>query len=36
MNVRDACCEQDSDWWSEIDGATFDVVGTWDPAGRSS
>jgi hypothetical protein len=23
------------DWWSEVDGATFDVVGEWDPAGRS-
>ncbi|AEG45551.1 hypothetical protein [Isoptericola variabilis] len=23
------------DWWSEVDGATFDVVGEWDPAGKS-
>ncbi|WP_166851393.1 hypothetical protein [Isoptericola sp. BMS4] len=27
---------QYSDWWSEVDGGTFDVVGNWDPAGRSS
>lgn len=23
------------DWWVEVDGATFDVAGAWDPAGRS-
>lgn len=24
------------DWWSEVDGGTVDVIGEWDPAGRSS
>ena len=36
MPILDAPLGRYGDWWSEIDGATFDVVGTWDPAGRSS
>ncbi|CAM3797571.1 hypothetical protein [Isoptericola cucumis] len=23
------------DWWAEVDGATYDVAGQWDPAGKS-